>query len=167
MGVSGIVVLMQSGRSGGESAIGGLALAVLSPVCYGIALNYARKFKGIDPFVLTAIALSVAGLVYLPFVIAVEGVPQIASSRTIVAMTIAGPFLTGLLFAMIHWLIQRVGPVAPSTVTFVAPVASTLLGVYVLQDAFTVWHAGGIALIFAALATIDGAIFKKRDLSKG
>lgn len=161
LGVGGIVVLMQSGRSGGESAIGGLALAVLSPVCYGIALNYARKFKGVDPFVLTAIALSAAGIVYLPMVLAIEGIPQVTSSRTVYAMLAAGPVLTGVLFAVIHWLIQKVGPVAPSTVTFVAPVVSTLLGVFVLQDAFTLWHAGGIALIFLALITIDGALFHR------
>lgn len=161
LGVLGIVLLMQSGRSGGESNIFGLALAVLSPVCYGIALNYARKFKGVDPFVLTAIALSAAGAVYMPLVLTVEGMPQISSLRTILALAIAGPILTGVLFAVIHWLIQKVGPVAPSTVTFVAPVVSTLLGVFVMQDAFTFWHAGGIAVIFAALITIDGAVLKR------
>jgi len=161
VGVAGIVVLMQSGRTGGESQIGGLALAVLSPVCYGVALNYARKFRKHDPVVLTAVALSAAAVAYLPAVLTIEGVPTVTSRQTVLAMAAAGPFLTGVLFAVIHWLIQKVGPVAPSTVTFIAPVVSTLLGVFVLKDAFTLWHAGGIVLIFTALVVIDGGILSR------
>ena len=164
LGLAGIVLLSQSSGEDGGSALWGLALAMLAPVCYGIALNYARSFKALDPLVVTAVALTGASVVYAPVALSLEGMPAITSSATIWSMVVAGPILTGALFAVFYWLIQQVGPVVPSTVTFIAPVSATLMGVFALNEPFTLWHAGGIALIFCALLVIDGALLRRLGL---
>ncbi len=166
LGLAGIVLLSQSSGEEGDSALWGLVLAMFAPLCYGIALNYARYFKSLDPIVVTAVALTGASIVYAPVALTIEGMPVVTPSTTLWSMFMAGPILTGALFAVFYWLIQQVGPVVPSTVTFIAPVSATLMGVFALNEPFTLWHVGGIVLIFCALLVIDGALLRRFGLMR-
>jgi drug/metabolite transporter (DMT)-like permease len=57
-GAAGIVALTSRGAAaaGAESAY--VLFALCAPLCYGIALNLARRFAGLDPVVITAWAMT-------------------------------------------------------------------------------------------------------------
>ncbi|MET1028410.1 MAG: EamA family transporter [Dongiaceae bacterium] len=65
-------------------------------------------------------------------------------------------------YAIFFRILRSAGPTNLSLVTFLIPVSALLLGIVVLGEALAPRHFGGMALIFAGLAMIDGRLFLRR-----
>ena len=158
-GFAGIVILtLPALRGGGDNALWAVLFTMLAPLCYGIALNYIRRFEGIDPATLAALALSAASVVIAPVALSQEGVPMPTRLESWAALAVIGPVLTGVSFIVMYNILPRVGATNASTVTFIAPVSAVLLGALVLGEAVRPEHLGGMAAIFAGLLMIDGRL---------
>lgn len=160
-GFAGIVVLtLPALGSGAESEVWAILFMLLAPVCYAVAMNYLRRFAGMDPAVIAAMALTAGALAIAPAALAAEGAPVIATVEGWVSLVGIGVVLTGLSFIAMYGLVSRVGATNASTVTFVAPVSAVLLGHLLLGDAVEAAHLAGMALIFCGLLVIDGRLLR-------
>ncbi|WP_116132388.1 DMT family transporter [Tropicimonas sp. IMCC34043] len=161
-GFAGIVILMAPGLRGGagRTELWAILAALLAPLCYGVALNWLRRLKGIDAAVIAALALSAGALAIAPAMLAIEGVPQLTRPESWMALAMIGPVLTGLFFIVFYWLVPLVGATNASTVTFIAPVSAVVLGRAMLGEAVRIEQLAGMVLIFVGLLAIDGRIWR-------
>ncbi|MCV2864036.1 DMT family transporter [Albidovulum sediminicola] len=161
-GFSGILMLaLPALDTGLTGQFGALLFCVLAPVCYGIAINWYRRFKGHDATAVTACGLLAGTILLVPVALAVEGVPVIRRAETWGALFFIGFVLTAAAFIVIFWLLPRIGATATSTVTFITPVSAVTLGAVFLGEALGAAHFLGMAAIFLGLVLIDGRLLRR------
>lgn len=164
-GFFGIVLLALPALQGqGDSDPLALFATMAAPLCYAIALNLVRWMDGMDRVLLTTWSLTIATVMLLPAAFAIEGAPVIAQAETWYALFTIGFLLTSAAFILLFWLIPKVGGTTASTITFIAPVASVLLGVLILNETLVAIQYAGMVVIFAGMLFVDGRIFKRRDI---
>ena len=165
LGFCGIVLLAQPALRGeGESDPVALLATMAAPLCYAFALNLIRYLDGMDRVLLTTWSLTIGTVMLLPLSLFFEGVPVIDEATTWQALFVIGFILTSAAFILLFWLIPRVGGTTASTITFIAPVASVVLGVLILNEILVPIQYAGMAVIFAGLLFVDGRLFKRRDI---
>ncbi|MEE8347663.1 MAG: EamA family transporter [Dehalococcoidia bacterium] len=157
VGFLGVIVL-----TGGDiydirdsSVLGQLAV-VGAAACYGIGSVYGRTLlRREDPLTLSAGQLLVGSLLILPLLLGVRGVPDYSLSveawLSLLALGILG---SGFAFVVYLWLVDNVGSVRSSLVTYVIPVVGLFLGWAVLDESIGVNTALGAALIIAGVAAV-------------
>lgn len=160
-GFLGIVLLALPSLQGqGESDPVALLATMGAPLCYAFALNLIRWLDAMDRVLLTTWSLSIATVMLAPFAFAVEGIPVIEQRATWYALFVIGFVLTSAAFILLFWLIPRVGGTTASTITFIAPVSSVLLGVLILQEQLLPIHMMGMGVIFLGMIFVDGRLLK-------
>ncbi|MGB5870502.1 MAG: DMT family transporter [Albidovulum sp.] len=164
-GFAGIVALALPALDGGaKGEFAGLFFCMLAPACYGVAVNWFRRFRGVDATAITAWSLAAGTLVIAPVALVVEGVPVITRPETWAALFFIGFVLTAAAFILLFWLLPRVGATTTSTITFITPVSAVFLGVMFLQEQLLAAHFWGMAAIFAGLLLIDGRLLRRLGL---
>jgi drug/metabolite transporter (DMT)-like permease len=158
LGVTGIAVLATRGAETGESDPRFVVLAVAAPVCYGIALNLVRRFRGLDPAVVTAWAMTGGAAMIGPVALSLEGIPAVPGVGAGAALASLGFGLTTITFLVLFAVLPKVGATNASLVTLVAPVSATILGAAALGEQVGVGHVAGMSLILAGLVVIDGRV---------
>lgn len=156
LGLFGIVLLSSQGSVNATSDPRYIALAMGAPISYGIALNLIRRFRGIDPVVITAWAMTGGAVAIAPVAIASEGVPAIPAMETALVLGILGFGLTSAAFLIMFSMLSRVGATNLSLVTFVAPVSAMMIGALFLGEEIGAGHVSGAFLILLGLVCIDG-----------
>lgn len=159
-GVAGIVVLTSRGGGAGGAEPAYVLFALCAPLCYGIALNLARRFAGLDPVVITAWAMTGGVLAIAPVAMSREGMPAMPDAGALAALVTIGVGLTSATFIAMYSILPSVGATNLSLVTFVAPLSATLIGVFVFGDALGAPHLCGMALILVGLLAIDGRLIR-------
>ena len=167
LGFAGIVLIARPSFDGqGQSDPIALLLTISAPVCYGIAINLLRQMDALNRVSLTAWSATIGAIALFPIAFAMEGWPVITRLETWVSLFFIGFVLTSAAFILMFWLIPRVGGTTASTITFLAPIASVLLGVYVLAEVLFPIQFVGMAVIFAGLLFIDGRLAKRLGFSQ-
>lgn len=167
LGFAGIVLLTQPSLVGqGDSDPSALILTMIAPVCYGVAMNLLRMLDGVDRVLLTAWSATIGALLLAPVTIGLEGVPTITKAETWGALLMIGLVLTSASFILLYWLVPRVGGTNASTITFLAPISSVLLGVYILAEVILPIQFAGMGVIFLGLLFIDGRALKRLGISQ-
>ncbi|WP_282077315.1 DMT family transporter [Epibacterium ulvae] len=164
-GVLGMIVLSVPILQGGASSEIWAVLIVLgAPVCYAISVNVARQFKGMEPVVLVAWALTGATLGLLPVALWQDGVPGHIGLASLGAFLVLGFVLTSAAFIVFYWVMPRVGPTNITLPTLIAPTSALFLGIWVLGEPLFASHLYGLALILFGLLLIDGRLFKRKRI---
>lgn len=164
-GFFGIVLLALPALQGqGESDPMALFATMIAPLCYAIALNLIRWLDQMDRVLLTTWSLTIATVMLAPLAVGAEGMPVIKTAETWYALFMIGFILTSAAFILLFWLIPKVGGTTASTITFIAPIASVVLGVLILNEILVPIQFGGVAVIFVGMLFVDGRIFKRRDI---
>lgn len=145
-------------QRGGGSELWAIGLIVFATFCYGIALNYTRHFKSVNPTVLATLALTGASVALFPFALFFEGVPQINRLESWGSLLFIGIVSTTLPFLIMYRILERVGATNFSTTTFVAPISAVILGFVVLGQAILPLHLAGMLGIFIGILIIDGRL---------
>ncbi len=162
IGLAGAVLLASpSFSSGGSAQLLALGAALLATVCYALTLNYARRFKGLDPATIASTSLTGAALVTIPVAFLFNGMPVITRPETWASLFGIAVFSTSFSFLLVYWLLPRVGPTNLSLNTFITPISAILLGVLVLHERLLPVHLLGIAVIFLGLVFIDGKLVRR------
>lgn len=161
-GFLGILLLALPSLQGqGESDPIALLATIAAPLCYAFAMNLIRWLDAMDRVLLTTWSLTFATFVLAPIAVSVEGVPVIAQMSTWYALFTIGFLLTSAAFILLFWLVPRVGGTTASTVTFIAPVSSVLLGVFILKEQLLPIHMLGMGVIFIGMIFVDGRLLKR------
>ncbi len=157
VGFAGVVVL-----TGGDvydfrdsNVLGQLAV-VGAAACYGAGAVYARNLlKQVDPLGLSGGQLVMGVLLVLPVMLGVRGTPDYSLSveawLSLLALGILG---SGAAFVAYLWLVDNVGSVRSSLVTYIIPIVGLILGWAVLDESIGMNTVLGCALIIAGVAAV-------------
>jgi drug/metabolite transporter (DMT)-like permease len=135
-----------------SSALVQIAIVV---VCYAVGpAILARRLGGLPTVGVMALSLTLCALVYVP-IAAVQLPAVVPSVNVLVAIVILAVICTAAAFLVFAALIDEVGPVRATVITYVNPAVAAVLGVLVLKETLTLAMALGFVLVIAgsALAT--------------
>lgn len=137
LGVLGTLLIAAPWSSASSGSAGSLIAFVVGTISLGASFAYMGKFlagKGIPPLVLAASQLTAASallLIALPF----AGLQPIHLQwNSALSIVVLGVICTGFAYVLNFQLITKDGATAASTVTYLFPVVSVLLGAVVLGE---------------------------------
>jgi drug/metabolite transporter (DMT)-like permease len=161
IGFVGVVVLLGPWRGlGGGQLIGHLACAGAA-FCYGLGFPYTRRYLAGRPesglvlataqLVCAAVLLALAA----PFARAPSVHIGLGGLGSILALGALG---TGIAYVLNYAVVRAIGATTASTVTYLIPVFSTLLGVIVLGETLHWNQPAGTLVLFAGIALSQGRV---------
>lgn len=144
-GVAALVGLDVGGSS--LSAVAEIGIVVvgyaLGPV---ILVRYLSDLPGVG---VVAVSLGLAAAIYLPVMLLGPGMPTVPSGAVIGSMAGLALLCTAAAFLLLFALVNEIGPVRATTITYLNPAVAIAAGVLVLDEPVTVWTCVGFALVLA------------------
>jgi drug/metabolite transporter (DMT)-like permease len=130
-----------------------VALGLSAACCYGLASNYAKKSKSIDPFVNAHGSMWASAFLLLPtlilFPLQSEPTPSVWTS-----VLSLGVLCSGIAYLLYFRLIENIGAASALSVAFLIPLFGTLWGVIFLGEVLS-WHVIiGMAVILLGTALV-------------
>ena len=125
-------------------AVGEVGLVVI-----GYALGpmiIARRLQGAPTVGVVAASLALTALTYAPIGIA-QLPARLPSTQVLLSILILGVVCTAVAFLLFFALINEVGPIRATIITYFNPAVALVLGVILLNEPFTAGLAIGFALI--------------------
>ena len=145
VGIVGVAVIV-GGDLGSTDPIAIVELAAVA-VCYALGpVILARRLSGVPAVGVMSLSLGLTCLVYIPFAALTwpTGVPSPAVIGSIATLAIVCTAIAFLVFAA---LIDAVGPVRSTVITYINPAVAALLGVVVLNETLTPAMIAGFGLV--------------------
>jgi drug/metabolite transporter (DMT)-like permease len=147
LGIVGVAALVGFDVSGSDLG----AVAEVGVVVIGYAAGpaiLARPLKGLPGIGIMATALTITGVVYVPIVLVTDGPPGALPSGKVVWSVLAlAAVCTAAAFMLLFALVNEVGPVRATTITYLNPAVAVVAGALVLHEPVTVWTVVGFALV--------------------
>ena len=157
VGFVGVVVLTGGDlyNLGDSSVLGELAV-IAAAVCYGGSAVYGRTLlRHGEPLALSGSQLLMGVTLMLPVLLVVRGTPDYSLSvEAWLSLLALGVFGTGLGVVVYLWLVDNVGSVRSSLVTYVIPIVGLLLGWAVLGESIGLNTVLGCVLIIGGVAAV-------------
>jgi drug/metabolite transporter (DMT)-like permease len=173
VGFLGVITIMQPWTATDRPDLVGFAMALAGGASYGVGWTYNRRFlSGVDlgglsqptATLLTALVLmvpvTVVWALFQP-----EGLAAIWSYDTpdagmwlwlpLVCVLVLGLVGTGFAYTLQFDVVRGAGPVVGSTITYLIPVVSVLLGVLVLDERLGPWQVLGFVIVLGAAWVIN------------
>ena len=124
-------------------------------VCYAVGpAILARRLGGLPTVGVMALSLALCAVVYVP-IAAVQLPTVVPSTNVLASIVILAVVCTATAFLVFGALIEEIGPVRATVITYVNPAVAAVLGVLVLNETFSVAMGIGFALVIlgSTLAT--------------
>jgi drug/metabolite transporter (DMT)-like permease len=157
VGIAGVAAIV--GANLGTSSW--LALVAMAFVVAGYAIGpaiLARRLGGLSTVAVMALSLSLCALIYAPVAV-LQRPATMPGANVLGAVAILGIVCTAAAFLLFWKLIDEVGPVRSTVITYLNPAVAAVLGVAVLSETFTPAMAAGFGLVIvgSVLATRNPA----------
>jgi drug/metabolite transporter (DMT)-like permease len=160
VGFAGVVVVLGPWSGLGGRLVGNLA-CMAAAACYGLGFPYTRRY--LAGRTESALSLSAAqvmcGTLQLaliaPWLTSAPGRVPLDSLLSILALGVAG---TGFAYVLNYAVIRRAGSTIASTVTYLIPLFSTVLGVVVLGEKLTWNQPVGALVVLLGVALTQGRL---------
>jgi drug/metabolite transporter (DMT)-like permease len=152
LGLVGVVAIVGA-DFGSSDPIAFLEVAV---VVVGYAVGpaiLARRLNGLSTVGVMALSLALSALVYVP-IVALELPPTVPSTNVIWSIVILAVICTAAAFLLFAALIDEVGPVRATVITYINPAVAAVLGVLVLKETLTVAMISGFVLVILGSALV-------------
>lgn len=156
IGFIGVLII---GRPSGTDLVStnleGIIYMVAGSLSVGASFVYARKF--ITPLKIPAAALTTyqlgLGLLVLALFTHYSGIGAIFSSTHAALGLVIGLGLlgTGLAYIIYYYIVDKLGAVAASSVTYIPPVVALLIGALIVGEPIALADYGATLLIFAGV----------------
>ncbi|RUR75102.1 DMT family transporter [Chlorogloeopsis fritschii PCC 9212] len=163
LGLCGVIVLIGLNTLHGLSLNSLGQLAILGAACsYGCAGIYGRRFKTL-PATVTAVGMLLSTtILLLPLVLLVDR-PWTLHLSTVTKLAVLGLslFSTAIAYLIYFRILAVAGATNLLLVTFLIPISALVLGIFVLGEQLQWTEFGGMVLIFASLAVIDGRLISR------
>ena len=165
IGFFGVVVLV-----GIDSFLGAVnplfvLMVILAAVGYSIAPIIAnRKLNHVPSAGVIGVSMAMVSIIYAPFSLPGLGDElAVAATSSIWAIIVLGLVCSALAFVVFFMLIQEVGPVRATLITYVNTAVALSLGIVFLNEPITIGLAVGLPLIAIGLY-LAGGTEKKREI---
>jgi drug/metabolite transporter (DMT)-like permease len=173
IGFAGVVTIMQPWTATDRPDLVGFAMALGGGACYGVGWTYNRRYLAAADLggLAQPAATLLAGLVLMvPFTLAwgwlqPGGVRAVWSYDAaaagahpwlpLLATLLLGVVGTGFAYTLQFDVVRGAGPVVGSTITYLIPVVSVLLGVLVLDEHLGPAQLVGFAVVLAAAWVVN------------
>jgi len=147
VGLAGVAALVGFEVGAGDAsavvAVGGVS------VCYAVGpVILTRWLSDLPGLGVITVSLLVTALIYLPIGLA-QAPDVLPSAKVVWSIVGLAVVCTAVAFVVFFELIAEVGPSRATVITYLNPAVALLLGVAILDEAFTVATAVGFALILA------------------
>lgn len=161
IGIGGVALIFSRQLQGSDSlALWGTAAVLVAAGLEAVSSVFIRRFGGhLNPAALTTIQMSVGFVPLLAIGVIFEGSPfrfewTPMAWASLLYMALIG---SALGFVLLYWLLKRIGAVRSGLLIPFSTVVAVLLGVFVLNEAFT-WRTavGGLLVIAGLLAASHG-----------
>lgn len=167
LGFAGVLVVLGPWHGLGGASLAGELMVLGAAACYGLAFVYMRLHvsgRSESGVVLSAAQLVLAtaqlGLV-APWI---GAAPDALSLQTVLSMLGLGCLGTGVAYVFNYAVVRRAGITTASTVTYLVPVVSTVIGVVALGELLSVNQPLGGVLVLLGVA-ISGRAARGRARS--
>ncbi|KAF1369883.1 DMT family transporter [Yokenella regensburgei] len=164
LGFAGVLMIARPWAVSADSiSLAGVGYMVLGSLSVGASFVYARRF--LAPLQLPALALTSyqigAALLILALVTPFSGLSAILHSPSASLGLVLGLGLlgTGVAYLIYYFLIQRLGAVTASSITYIPPVVALVIGVVFAGEAVTAAELLSLVLISAGVF-----LLQRRDL---
>jgi len=156
LGFAGIVLISLGSAGEGSSEARGVLLVLGATFCYGIAFNIAPPLQAkYGAIILMSSVLTVASVLVVPYALVNLG-DNDPTATPVLAIIGLGSVGTGLAYWIMTSLVGRVGSIRSSFITYLIPVVSLALGVWLRGDDVTLLARIGTPV------TIAGAFLASR-----
>lgn len=157
-GFIGIVLISLGSAGGGSSETRGVLLVLAATVCYGFALNLAPPLQAkYGSIVLMSSVLGIATVLVAPLALINLGENEWQTS-SLYALIALGAVGTGTAYWVMTSLVGRIGSIRASFITYMIPIVSLALGVWLRGDA-----VAGLALIGAPITLLGAALASRKS----
>ena len=159
LGLGGIILIAAPWSSDGQIAPLGVAWMIGGSLSVGSSFVYARRF--VTPLRLPAAALTTyqigLGLLFLLLFTDRSGIEALLGDRRASVGLVLGLGLCGTGFAYIayYYLIDRLGAVTASSVTYLPPIVALFIGVVLAGEDITPATGAAVVLILAGVACLQ------------
>ena len=138
----------------------GIITLLLATLCYGISYPYSQRHlagMGYRPLAISAVQVSMAALMLLPFTVLNGTFVASLNVRSIAGMVALGAFGTGFAYVWNFQIVQLAGSAVASTVTYLTPLVATVLGIVLLSE-----RVGFSQVVGGAMVLFSAALVQKR-----
>lgn len=153
VGLGGVALLVLQARAALDPVGIAAALGGTCSMAFGIVLS-KRWATTIPPLVSTAWQLVWGGLLIVPVLLLVEGLPEQLTWTNIAGFAYLGIIGGAIAYALWFAGLRRLPTVTTAFLGLLSPLVATLLGWLVLGQQFTVGQAIGAALVLGALVSV-------------
>jgi len=147
IGIAGVALIVGADFGATDTT----ALIQMGIVVLGYALGpaiLARKLDGISTVGVMAVSLTLVAILFVP-IGATQWPTAMPSANVLLSIVVLATICTAAAFLLFGALIDSVGPVRATVITYINPAVAAVLGVLVLDEIFTVPMAIGFALVIA------------------
>jgi drug/metabolite transporter (DMT)-like permease len=145
LGFLGVVVLA-SGKTGGDRILLPAIVATLGAACYGIGINLARRYlPDLPPYAVACANLVAATALCTPFALGSWPAAPVPTTAWVAAVGL-GIICTGVGFVMYYRLLYRIGASRAATVSYLIPLFGVFWGWLLLEEPLTATMAAACAL---------------------
>lgn len=162
LGTCGVALLVGFDHVSSKPGAGiAIAAVLFASFNYGIASNYARQAKAVEPFANAHGSMWASALMVLPVVpfFPPVGEHTVGIMGAVIALAV---LCSGVAYLIYFRLIQDVGPSSALTVTFLSPLFGILWGVLFLGETVGWYTFAGAAIVIAGTVLVTGFRFKGR-----
>jgi drug/metabolite transporter (DMT)-like permease len=140
-------------------------MVILAAVGYSIApIIASRKLNHVPSAGVIGVSMAMVSIIYAPFSLPGLGDElAVATTSSIWAIIVLGLVCSALAFVVFFMLIQEVGPVRATLITYVNTAVALSLGIVFLNEPITIGLAVGLPLIAIGLY-LAGGTEKKREI---
>jgi drug/metabolite transporter (DMT)-like permease len=145
IGLLGVVAIVGTEFSATDTT----ALIQVGIVVVGYALGpaiLARRLDGLPTVGIMAVSLALCAVVFAP-IAATQWPAVVPSAQAVIAIVVLATICTAAAFLLFGALIDEVGPVRATVITYINPAVAAVLGVLVLRETFTLPMAIGFVLV--------------------
>lgn len=161
VGFAGVLVVLGPWRGVGGGELTGQLMCLGAACCYGLAFGWTKRRlagRAESGFALAAAQVLCATAMLAVATVFVGGGPAPLGADTIASMLALGALGTGVAYILNYAIIRRAGATTASTVTYLVPLFSTVLGIVVLGEGFTWNEPAGAAVVLGGVAFAQGLL---------
>jgi drug/metabolite transporter (DMT)-like permease len=150
VGFVGVLAVLGVWNGVGGASLEGNLLCLGAAASYGVGFPYTRKYlagRPEGPLALATAQLICATVEITILTLVFTHAPQNVAAKHVLSLLALGMFGTGLTFVLNYSLIRDVGATVTSTVAYVMPIVSTLLGIVALGEPLRWYEPVGAAII--------------------